>query len=318
MRNPWLSIICPVYNGEKFLPQTLDSIAIQQDKEIECICIDDGSTDSTLAILESFQHKIPIKVVHKNNRNWVANTNHAIQIAKGEYLCFLHQDDIWVSERLSKLRSITKKHPEIGLIIHPSVFISETGLSLGTWNCPLPSYPAITPSQMLIERLLIQNFISIPGTLFKKGIVTQTEGMNEVLWYTADWDFWLQIANKTDAIYIPSLLSGFRIHPNSQTVLGSIHTIDFQKQLEFVLYKHIDKLMVTKSKKEKILKTAEFSIQINVTLAKILHHDKANYLRILFSFLNLGLAQSFHYFRDSRILERIIPRFKENLRINKT
>ncbi|MCL4825574.1 MAG: glycosyltransferase, partial [Anaerolineales bacterium] len=55
---PWLSVLIPTYNGETFLPAALDSIAIQEDPDIECIAVDDGSTDQTLSILEQYKEKL--------------------------------------------------------------------------------------------------------------------------------------------------------------------------------------------------------------------------------------------------------------------
>jgi glycosyltransferase involved in cell wall biosynthesis len=76
MSNPWLSVLIPTYNGEKYLVKALNSIAIQDDFDIECLAIDDGSTDETLAILKYFQTQIPLKIVQREpQKNWVANTN---------------------------------------------------------------------------------------------------------------------------------------------------------------------------------------------------------------------------------------------------
>lgn len=76
MSNPWLSVLIPTYNGEKYLAKALNSIAIQDDFDIECLAIDDGSTDETLAILKYFQTQIPLKIVTREpQKNWVANTN---------------------------------------------------------------------------------------------------------------------------------------------------------------------------------------------------------------------------------------------------
>ena len=58
MKQPWLSIIIPTYNGQKYLAATLDSVVVQGDNNIECIVIDDGSTDDTLAIAKSYQVEV--------------------------------------------------------------------------------------------------------------------------------------------------------------------------------------------------------------------------------------------------------------------
>ena len=98
---PWLSVIIPTYNGSKYLAAALNSVVAQQDNNLECVVIDDGSTDDTLAIVESFQERLNINLITKARAgNWVVNTNHALRVASGECVCFLHQDDLWLEGRL--------------------------------------------------------------------------------------------------------------------------------------------------------------------------------------------------------------------------
>ena len=86
MQKPWLSVLIPTYNGEAYLASALDSILIQGDDEIECIIVDDGSTDATLSIAQSYQDKLSLTVIQRQRQsNWVANTNYAMALAEGEY-----------------------------------------------------------------------------------------------------------------------------------------------------------------------------------------------------------------------------------------
>lgn len=97
IQKPWLSVIIPTYNGSKYLAAALNSVVVQEESGLECVVIDDGSTDDTLAIVESYQDKLNIKLITKGRQgNWVANTNHALTEATGKYACFLHQDDLWL------------------------------------------------------------------------------------------------------------------------------------------------------------------------------------------------------------------------------
>ena len=87
--------------------------------------------------------------------------------------------------------------------------------------------------------MLVQNFISMPAPLFSREAALRVGGLDEDLWYTADWDFWLKLAAVGKTIYVPRALSAFRIHPHSQTVERSTQTDDFRRQLAIVLEKHI-------------------------------------------------------------------------------
>ncbi|WP_428046142.1 glycosyltransferase family 2 protein [Candidatus Avelusimicrobium fimicolum] len=92
---PLISVLIPVYNAGKYLAETLASIKNQTYSNLEIICIDDGSTDKSLAILQEFAQKDPrFKIISRTNKG-VANTrNQLLQESKGEYIAFVDSDDI--------------------------------------------------------------------------------------------------------------------------------------------------------------------------------------------------------------------------------
>lgn len=92
-----LSIIAAVYNLEKYLPRCLDALVNQTLKEIEILCVDDGSTDSAPQIIEDYKNRYPnlIKVFHKENGGEFTTRNYGLERAVGEYVTFVDTDD-WV------------------------------------------------------------------------------------------------------------------------------------------------------------------------------------------------------------------------------
>ncbi len=316
MTKPWLSVISPIYNGEKYLSQALDSILIQKDDDIECIVVNGESTDATMSILNSYQDKLPLKIFQKERKdNWVVKTNYALSLAAGDYVCFLHHDDYWLKDRLKIMKGLSGQFPDATLFLHPSYFIDVHGNNVGTWKCPLPFYPKIINSNLMLERLLVQNFISILGPVFKREAALKVGGLDESLWYTADWDFWLKIASCGDALYYPKPLSGFRIHPGSQTIVGSSHTQNFQEQLESVANKHLSHWEAPDPIKKEVGKIIFFSNRVNSTLASTLHGEKYDFWGLLSSFLLLGPLGWHRYLRDSRIWERTVARLRARLTI---
>lgn len=100
--SPKVSVIIPVYNVEKYLHQCLDSIINQTFKNIEIICVDDGSTDSSAKILEEYAQKYSfIKVLHQQNLYAGVARNNGLKIASGEYVFFLDGDDFCAPDLLS-------------------------------------------------------------------------------------------------------------------------------------------------------------------------------------------------------------------------
>ena len=308
MGQPWLSVIIPTYNGSKYLADALNSVVVQQDLEIECVVIDDGSTDDTLSIVEGYRDKLDIKLITKARQgNWVTNTNHALREARGRYACFLHQDDLWLEERLQNLKNAIAAYPQASLYLHDSVFIDESSKPLGLWRCPLGKVKLI-PAERMTEKLLIQNFIAIPAPMFDRQAALNLGGLNDELWYTADWDFWLKLAAVGDTCYIAKPLTAFRVHADSQTIRRSSSVAEFRQQMRCVVDKHLP----VRSNRE-VIKVAFFSTEVNTTLAAMVHGESANLFKLAADFMFLGPMGWRRYSKDSRIIERVSARLKAKL-----
>lgn len=312
--HPWLSVLIPTYNGESYLPFMLDSVLTQEDPNIECIVVDDGSTDRTLSILEQCKKKLNLVLVGQERKgNWVAATNHALSLASGDYISILHQDDVWHKDRLKVLRALTKAHPKVDFFLHSADFIDSRGRYLGHWRCPLPAYPSIVDPDIMLERLLTQNFVAIAAPIIKRETAIALGGLDEKLWYTADWDFWLKLTLRGQIVYCAESLCGFRIHPHSQTETRSAYLSEFRQQLELVPGRYFNHLNGAKSREDEIRKTSAFSIDVNVAFASAVHGEKIGVLKLFFGLLRLGLFGIRRYLRDSRIWERAIARARTRL-----
>ena len=309
IKQPWLSVIIPTYNGSKYLAAALDSVVVQQDDLIECVVIDDGSTDNTLSIVDSYQNKLNIKLITKARQgNWVANTNHALSVATGKYACFLHQDDLWLEGRLPKLKQAIAAYPQASLYLHDAVFIDGQDKPLGLWQCPLGGKSQVFSAGEMREKLLVQNFIAIPSPVFNRQTALDVGVLNSELWYTADWDFWLKLASMGDTYYIAKPLAAFRVHGDSQTIRRSSSVAEFRQQMRVVVDKHLH----VKPKSE-VAKVAFFSTEVNTTLAAIVHGESPNLIKLAADFLLLGPLGWRRYWQDSRIQERISARLKAKL-----
>ena len=105
-----VSVILPVYNVSDYLRQCMDSIVGQTLKDIEIICVDDGSTDDSLAILKEYEAKDQrVKVIQQANAGAGAARNKGLEIATGEYLSFLDSDDFFEPDMLEKAIPKRKK-----------------------------------------------------------------------------------------------------------------------------------------------------------------------------------------------------------------
>jgi GT2 family glycosyltransferase len=305
--NPFLSVVMPVYNGERFIAAALESVRGQQEG-IELIIVDDGSSDGTLDIVRDFAKDLPIRLMTPGRiGNWVGVTNIGLREAKGDWACLLHQDDLWVPGRIARLR-VEVERAKGALVLHNSIFVDPDGRKLGPWTCPLPE--GDVPSEQFIERLLIQNFVAIPSPIFRRNAVLGSGGLDEDLWFTADWDLWLRLGALGPVRFIAETLAAFRVHPASLTVARKLLPNEWEQQLTAVTDRHLQNWAVTGKLRASVEQAAAASIAVNSALAAASRGEPVEYSSVLLRLLALGPSGWHRYLRDSRIVQRVRSRLK--------
>ena len=136
-------------------------------------------------------------------------------------------------------------------------------------------------------------------------------GVDETLWYTADWDVWLKLAAIGPTYYHNVATTAFRIHGGSLTATGSRDVLEFEQQLQTVLMRHVNR---HGGCSPAVARAARVSILVNVSLAAASAGKLAGMRKAASSILGLGLPGAVRYFRDSRLLERILPRLKARIK----
>jgi GT2 family glycosyltransferase len=301
----------PTYNGERFIAAALESVRGQHDDAIELVVVDDGSTDRTLDIVRSFAGVLPVRLITPGRLgNWVTVSNLGLREAIGDWACFLHQDDLWLPGRLLKLRT-EMESAEGALIIHNAMYVGPDGRGLGPWTCPFSE--GAVPSDLFIERLLIQNFIAIPSPVFRRSAVMDSGGLYEALWFSADWDLWLRLGALGPVRFIAETLSAFRIHPASQTAARKLLPNEWQQQLTTVLARHLENLPVTGKLRASVERVAMASIAVNSALSAASRSEPLKPAAVLHQLLSLSPSEWHRYLRDSRIVQRLRPRLKLQL-----
>jgi glycosyltransferase involved in cell wall biosynthesis len=108
------SVVIPLYNKEKYVRQAIDSILAQSFRDFEILVIDDGSTDESLNVAQSFRESVRI-ISHERNRGLSAARNTGIREAKGDFVVFLDADDYWKPEFLEAINQLTEQFPQASL-----------------------------------------------------------------------------------------------------------------------------------------------------------------------------------------------------------
>ncbi len=108
-----VSCIGPVFNGERFVAETIESIFAQTYRSIEVLVVNDGSTDGTAKVPEGFGELI--RMIHQGNAGQAAARNHGLKAAKGDFIAFQDADDLWLPDKLEIQMKYLEAHPDAGL-----------------------------------------------------------------------------------------------------------------------------------------------------------------------------------------------------------
>ncbi|MEO9635815.1 MAG: glycosyltransferase family A protein [Parasphingorhabdus sp.] len=129
MTNPSITVVMPVYNVEKYIVAAIDSVLAQTFTDFEIVIIDDGGTDRSIEICESYTDP-RIRIISQKNRGLAGARNTGILQSRGEYIAFLDSDDIWEPEKLALHKIHLDSNPRIGISYSGSQFIDEQGAQL--------------------------------------------------------------------------------------------------------------------------------------------------------------------------------------------
>jgi hypothetical protein len=308
--NPWLTVIIPSYCGEAWLGAALESIATQATEGVEVLLIDSSPTDGTRNIAISFSNRLCVRVLERCDLpSWHTKTNFGVEASRSDHLCWLGVDDVWLPGRVAAVRAWIEHTPDVALHLAPSEIIGRSGQKLGIWRNPLCE-EGILESDVVVKRLLVQNFVGAPAPVFRKDAWLACGGLDTALWYTADWDMWLKLAAYGPVQYHKEVTIGFRIHGGSLTVVGSRNSGEFESQMRSVLDRHLAKHNGTIMDVERV---ARASIAVNIAIASAAAGDFSLLPGAIFEVLRLGPIGIHRYFRDSRIFERAMPRIRAKL-----
>lgn len=308
---PFLSVVMPIHNGAEWIGATLESVAAEPTAGLEIIVIDSSPAGDTAEIVERFAERLPLQLHRRPDVGpWQTKTNLGVEMAAADHVCMLHQDDLWLPGRAEAVRRWLTDTPEAVLHLAPSTFVDRHNRRIGPWRCPLPAGMILDP-ELLLERLLVQNFVSVPAPVIRRSAWLECGRMDEQLWYTPDWDIWLKLASAGPVVYHDEITTAFRVHGSSLTVTGSRDAREFREQMETVLERYLDRIPARS--RRGIERAASASINVNVSLAAASGGSVRHLASAAGSVLSLGPVGMSRYLRDSRLRERVVSRLRARM-----
>lgn len=207
---PLITVVIPVYNGEKTIRETIQSVFNQSLSDLELLVINDGSTDSTLEIASQIQDE-RLKVYTYPNAGLAASRNRGISLAKSEYISFIDADDLWTPDKLESQLKALQKNPEAAVVYSWTDWIDESSQLLGKGSHN-------TQQGEVLPQLLLNDFVANGSNcLIKMQAFREVGGFDETLTAVEDWDMWLRLAERYQFVAVPSPHILYRVTSNSMS-----------------------------------------------------------------------------------------------------
>ena len=199
MSEPSFSILVPTYNQAQYLGTCLDSIAMQTDPDWEAIVINDGSTDGTAELADSYARRdTRFRVVHKENGGVASALNEGLRQARGSWIHWLSSDDLFDPRKLEINRDAIREFPDCKFFFSYFRLLRQSTLELsdhGLWG-PLPD------RKLQIPTLFFQNYISGITICVERAAWQSIGFFNESLRYAQDYEMWLRLLTHFPARFI--------------------------------------------------------------------------------------------------------------------
>lgn len=214
MSTALVSVVIPVYNGEKYLEKTVESILKQDYQNIELILVDDGSSDNSAEIIRKLEGEDSrIKPFYNQNGGVAKARNFGIAQSNAEFIAFCDQDDLWLPTKLTKQIPLFEK-PTVGL-----VYCGAIADYLDYNKQSKPSFDNKHKGQVF-DKLVQLNMLTCCTAVVRKNYLQQVDGFDDdrALMGVDDWHLWLKLAMVCEFDFVAEHLAIHVFHGNNYSL----------------------------------------------------------------------------------------------------
>jgi len=224
--NPRVSIITPVFNGELFIRETMESVLGQTFLDYEHVIVDDGSTDSTLEVLRHYSNlDSRIRLFSQKNSGEACAVNVAAQMARGEYCVILNADDVLLPTHLETCVAILDSEKTATAVYPDWYMINAQSQIIRRTKTIEFSYRAL-----LVDLVCAPG----PGTMYRSHLLVGEPLRNPHLRYVSDYEMWTRVSAKGPLLRIPQVLAAWRLHNTNLT--SDIESRRYENELRTVVF----------------------------------------------------------------------------------
>jgi glycosyltransferase involved in cell wall biosynthesis len=201
-----LTVLLPVFDGERYVGKTIESVLSQSYREYEFLILDDGSHDRTPEILEEYARRDPrIRVFRHENHGVGYTLNRGLAEARGSLIAQIGADDLALPGRLAKQIDFLERNPEYVLVGGYLRVIDSDDRPIG-----LRKYP--TSDAQLRKRMVLYNPFGAPSVMYRREDALAVGGFTSRFWTCEDYDFILRLAKRGKIANLAEPLTSYRLH----------------------------------------------------------------------------------------------------------
>jgi glycosyltransferase involved in cell wall biosynthesis len=229
MSIPMVTVLMPVYNAERFLKQAIQSVLSQTFTDFELLIINDGSTDASVSIIQTFDD-LRIRLVHnEKNMGVIGTLNKGLALANGKYIARMDADDYCLPLRLEKQVRYLSRNTEVTVLATHIIQVNADDDELGHWDDDIRN---IKPYQ-IFKTLTKTNCIAHPTVMMLTEIV-RSYGYHKNQKGSEDWDLWMRLVSDGHRIdKLPEVLLKYRLHTGSVTAIHN-REVSIEKKINRV------------------------------------------------------------------------------------
>ncbi len=235
--DPLISIIIPSYNAREYVREAVDSALAQTYPACEVIVVDDGSTDDTKSILDSYIQEKKIQYIYQGNKGLAGARNTGIRAAKGDFIAFLDSDDIFLPEKVAAQIDAFRGHPDFGVCYSdvlpcPDLSSSPEAGALaggaGAVSRTFYHHRYRYPSGNVFEPLLHRQFINPLAVMVRRTVCDRFGIFDETLRRSEDWELWLRWARAgVKFLYLDRVLAHYRVRAD-----GNLSSVESEPEMK--------------------------------------------------------------------------------------
>lgn len=225
---PLVSVVMNCYNSSRYLREAIDSVLAQTYQNWEIIFWDNQSSDASAEIFNSYSDPRFRYCLAPEHSKLGRARNLAVAQARGDWLCFLDCDDVWLPNKLEQqIAIIADEDPDLGFVYGQMLVLDENGNSESKWSARMRKYRKKTllkklPEGVILEKLLAVNFVPLLTAIVNRKFYHEVGGISEHFEQAEDYDLFVKIAAARKKVRaVQSVVAFYRIHQSNNSIVNN-------------------------------------------------------------------------------------------------